>query len=185
MNSILDYLRQYPGRRSYFPQAWVIVLGLLSAFFFNACYSFKGISIDPRVNSFAVQLFENQASNAPPNLAIDFTEKLKDKVRSETRLVLKGTEPDVEFSGKITDFRVVPVAPKPGETVAINRLEIRIKVGYLNNIDETKGWKSERDFSFFQEFPSDKELLVIQDQLVGDITKQLLEDVFNAAFNDW
>ncbi|MEI6408776.1 MAG: LPS assembly lipoprotein LptE [Bacteroidota bacterium] len=185
MNSILDYLRQYPGRRSHFSKAWVLVLGLLSAFFFNACYSFKGISIDPRVNSFSVQVFENQASNAPPTLALDFTEKLKDKVRSETRLVLKGTEPDVEFSGKITDFRVVPVAPKPGETVAVNRLEIRIKVGYINNVDQAKGWKSERDFSFFQEFPSDKELLVIQSQLVGDITKQLLEDVFNAAFNDW
>lgn len=185
MNSILDYLRQYPCQRRLVPQAWVLILSLLSVLFFNACYSFKGISIDPRVNSFFVLLFENQASNAPPTLALDFTEKLKDKVRTETRLVLKGIEPDVEFSGKITDFRVVPVAPRPGETVALNRLEIRIKVGYLNNIDETKGWKSERDFSFFQEFPSDKELLVIQDQLVTDITKQLLEDVFNAAFNDW
>lgn len=153
--------------------------------FLSGCYSFKGISIDPRVNTFFVQNFENQASNAPPTLALDFTEKLKDKVRSETRLTLKNAEPDVEFSGKVTDFRVVPVAPKPGETVALNRLEIRIKVNYVNNIEAAKGWKAERDFSFFQEFTSDKELLAIQDQLVSDITKQLLEDIFNAAFNDW
>jgi hypothetical protein len=110
---------------------------------------------------------------------------LKDKVRSETRLLLNREKPDVEFSGVFEDFRVVPVAPKPGETVAFNRLEIRIKVNFINNNEPEKGWATSKSFSFFQEFSSDRELLVVQDQLVTDISKQLLEDVFNAAFNNW
>lgn len=158
---------------------------LLPLLLFTSCYSFKGISIDPSVKTFSVQIFENQASNAPPTLAVDFTERLKDKVRSETRLILTNTEPNVEFTGKVTDFRVVPVAPKPGELVAKNQLKINLRVGYHNYLDEKKGWANERDFSFFAEFESDQDLLSIQTQLIDEISKQLLEDIFNAAFNDW
>ncbi|MBU6340928.1 MAG: hypothetical protein KGS48_05490 [Bacteroidetes bacterium] len=152
---------------------------------FWACYSFKGISVDPAVRTYNVQIFENQALNAPSTLGVDFTEKLKDKIRTETRLLLDITKPDVEFSGIFEDYRVTPVAPKPGETVAFNRLEIRLKVNFLNNNEPEKGWSTPKSFSFFQEFASDKELLAVQDQLITDISKQLLEDVFNAAFNNW
>ncbi len=153
--------------------------------FQSGCYTFKGISIDPAVNTFAVRIFETLASNAPPTLGVDFTERLKDKVRTETRLVLKSDAPDVEFTGKITDFRVTPVAPRPGELVALNRLEIRIRVAYTGNLDEKYGWPAERDFSHFAEFSNDVDLLTVQDALVRQIGDQLLEDIFNAAFNNW
>jgi len=160
---------------------------LLTAFLFMApgCYTFKGISIDPTVSTFSVRIFETLAANAPPTLGVDFTERLKDKVRTETRLVLNTDNPDVEFTGKITDFRVVPVAPRPGEQVALNRLELRIRVAYTNNLDEKGGWVNERDFSHFAEFSNDVDLLTVQDNLVRQIGDQLLEDIFNAAFNNW
>jgi hypothetical protein len=164
---------------------WWVILSVCLLGTFSGCYSFKGISIDPAVRTFSVQIFENQALNAPVTLGIEFTEKLKDKVRSETRLLLNTQKADVEFSGVFEDFRVVPVAPKPGETVAFNRLEIRVKVNFINNNEPEKGWKDPKSFSFFQEFASDKELLVVQNQLITDISKQLLEDIFNAAFNNW
>ena len=105
---------------------------------FSACYSLKGISIDPDVRTFFVQNFENIASNAPPTLALDFTEKLKDKIRAESRLVLNNEAPDVEFTGRITSFVVVPVAPKPGEVVSLNQLKITVAVKYVNNKNEKK-----------------------------------------------
>jgi len=151
----------------------------------GGCYSFKGISIDPDVNTFYVRNFETIATNAPPTLGLDFGERIKDKVRSETRLQLNTTEADVEFTGKITDFRVIPVAPKPGEQISLNRLEIRMRVGFINNKNEKKGWPNERDFSHFAEFSNSTDLLTVQDQLVRQIGDQLLEDIFNAAFNDW
>jgi hypothetical protein len=151
----------------------------------QGCYTFKGISIDPSVNTFSVRIFEILATNAPPTLGVDFTERLKDKVRTETRLILNTDNPDVEFSGKITDFRVIPVAPRPGEQVALNRLEIRIRVAYTSNLDEKGGWPNERDFSHFAEFSNDVDLLTVQDNLVRQIGDQLLEDIFNAAFNNW
>ncbi|MBK9336101.1 MAG: LptE family protein [Lewinellaceae bacterium] len=150
------------------------------------CYSFKGISIDPNIKTFFVLNFENTAVNAPPTLAVDFTERLKDKVRTETPLKLNSDAPDAEFSGRITDFRVVPVAPKPGETVSLNRLEIRMQVNYTVTLEQVEGsWPNERTFSHFAEFGNDRDLLSVQDELIRQIADQLLEDIFNAAFNNW
>ncbi len=150
------------------------------------CYSLKGFSIDPKVKTFFVQNIENSAIGAPPTLGVDFTERLKDKIRTETPLRLVNDAPDAEFSGRITEFRVVPVAPKPGETVSLNRLEIRLQLLYTVHVEGAEGsWPAERTFSHFAEFGADQELLSIQDELIRQITNQLLEDIFNAAFNNW
>lgn len=153
---------------------------------FNSCYSFNGISIDPNIKTFFVRNFDNAASNAPPTLAVNFTELLKDKVRTETPLLLNSNAPDAEFTGRVVDYRVVPVAPKPGETVALNRLEIRFQINYtVNKEGAAGGWVSERSFSHFAEFSNEADLLSEQDRLIGEISTQLLEDIFNAAFNNW
>ena len=68
------------------------ILLLLLLPFASGCYSLKGISVDPRVTTFSVRLFETTAINAPPTLGLEFTERLKDKIRSETRLQLKTEE---------------------------------------------------------------------------------------------
>lgn len=162
--------------------ALLIVAGMLAA----GCYSLKGISIDPNIKTFFVRNFEVTAVNAPPTLAVDFTERLKDKVRTETPLKLNSDAPDAEFTGRITDFRVVPVAPKPGETVSLNRLEIRMQVNYAVNLERVEGgWPAERTFSHFAEFGTDRDLLSVQNELIRQIGNQLLEDIFNAAFNNW
>lgn len=158
------------------------------------CYSLKGISIDPRVKTFSINIFEQQALNAPPTLAIDFTERLKDKMRSETQMQLRVVDAElepsevrVEFSGKIVDFRVVPVAPRPGELVALNQLVIVVQVTAENRTDteEKIEWPKEKSFSHFAEFSSQTDLLTVQDQLIRQIGDQLLEDIFNYFFNNW
>lgn len=160
----------------------VLALWMLS----GCCYTFKGISIDPDVNTFFVQNFEGQAPTAPPTLPLEFTERLKDKVRLESRLTLKNTDADVEFTGKVVEFRVVPVAPKPGEQVALNRLEVGVSVQFIHNKNDKKSWTSARTFKHFAEFDNSQELLSVQNQLLTQtIYPQILEDIFNAAFNDW
>lgn len=151
----------------------------------NACYTFKGTSIDPDVNTFFVQTFENSAGNAPATLGIDFTELLKDKIRSETRLKLNSDQPDIEITGRITGYSVVPVAPKPGEIVSLNQLRITVSFKYINNKNEKKSWTSERSKSYFTEFSNTADFLSIQDEKIKEVTTQLLEDVFNETFNDW
>ena len=152
----------------------------------SGCYTLKGISIDPRVNTFSVRTFETVATNAPPTLSVDFSERLKDKMRSETRLQLKAGEADVEFSGKVIDFRVVPVAPKPGELVELNQLVVVIQVSAENMKEDKIEWPKEKSFSHFAEFSNTADLLTVQDRLLQDVIyPQILEDIFNYFFNNW
>ena len=152
----------------------------------GCCYNFKGISIDPDVKTFFIQNFETEATNAPPTLAVNFTEKLKDKIRLESSLNLKNTDSDVQFNGKVIEYRVVPVAPKPGEQVALNRLEVGVSVQFINNRNEKKSWPTPRTFRHFAEFNNTVDLLSVQDQLLNQtVFPQILDDIFNAAFNDW
>lgn len=149
----------------------------------TGCYSFKGIAIPPDVNTYFVDNFELSAQSAPGDLNQRFSEALRAKVRNESKLVYREQDPDIEFSGIITDFTLIPEAPQAGNTVALNRFEIRVTVNYTNNVDDTKSWK--QTFSFFKTYASDQDFLSLQESLINDIFKQLMEDIFNKAFAGW
>ncbi len=150
----------------------------------SGCYSFKGIAIPTDVNSYFVENFQNSAPQAPGDINQRFSEALRAKIRNESRLVYNEKSPDIEFSGTITGFRLTPEAPQAGNTVALNKLEITVSVNYINNNDEAKNWKN-KQFSFFRTFPSDQDFISIQDGLINEIFKQLMENIFNDAFTGW
>ncbi len=160
-----------------------VILSLWLAILNCSCYSFRGISIPPDVNTYYIPVFDIRAENAPPTIGQQFSETLKDKVRNESRLQWNDISPDLEFTGAISAFRVSPQAPKPGETVSFNRLEIAVQIQCTNNIDPKKNWK--QTFTFFNDFDTNLNLLDIQDQLIQQIFQQITEDIFNKAFTDW
>lgn len=154
----------------------------------NSCnpsfgYSFKGISIPADVKSFYIEPFENQAPAAVITLPRDFTEKLKDKIRRESNLQLNDTDPDIEFSGAITRFDVSLEAPQADEQIGFNKLTIAVNVEFVNNKDEKANWKQQ--FSFDDFFEPDQNLLDVQDQLIENISNELVDRIFNKAFTNW
>lgn len=167
---------------------WLLAIAVLS-YCFTGCmiggngYSFAGISIPPNVNTYYVELFENQAPSSTPTLPRDFTERLKDKIRTETRLKYNDEEPDIEFTGAVTDFRVTAEAPKAGEQIGFNKLTITMQVNFVNNKDEKANWKQQ--FSFEDFFGPNDNLLDVQETLIENITKELADRIFNRAFTNW
>lgn len=159
------------------------ILFLSIGLFWSGCYSFRGVSIDPSVSTYYVEQFVNNALNAQPALAQRLAEDLKEKIRTESRLVFTDTDPNIEFKGIVVRYDVTSEAPQPGETTAINRLTITTAIEYINNVNEDKGWK--KNFSFFYDFPSSQDLSSVEDEAVRAISTQMMEDIFNAAFTDW
>ena len=161
---------------------------IVAALFFSSCnVSLKGITIAPTISTFYIDIFQNRAFNAPPDIGIQFTEAFKELVLNSTRLNYDEYNPDIEFSGSVTTFNVTSVAPEQQENggvgSALNRLSISVEVEYFNKQDEEDTWN--QSFSFFQDFESTESLENVQDELIVTIFDQINQDVFNKAFTNW
>lgn len=151
--------------------------------FLVSCYSLKGYSIDPNVETFYVGNFKVVASNAPATIAQTFQEALKDKISRESRLLYSDEQPHLEFNGNIQSYSVAAVAPQPGEQTAFNRLTIVVSVDYLNHLNAKDKWT--KTFSHFEDFSTTENLSAVEEELITIIFNQVLEDIFNQAFNNW
>ena len=161
-----------------------ILLFFLIGFSFIGCrYSFQGTSIPAEVDSYFVNRFDVRASDAIPTLGQTLSEALKDKIRTESNLTQTDVDPDIEFKGVVNDFRVTFEAPQAGETTSFNRLYISVNIEYIYNLDQEKGWQE--NFTFFSDFGADVNFIDVQDQLIDDINAQMIEKIFNRAFNNW
>ncbi len=154
---------------------------ILLAITFNSCsISLSGISIDPSIDTFNVETFENTADLLEPTLALDLTEALKDRIRNSSRLDWNKSKPDIIFTGTITGFRITSEAPQAGATTAFNQLTINLRVEYEEVNNDDKSWK--KTFSRFVQFPSDQDFNSVKVELLEEVTEYIVQDVFNEAF---
>ena len=156
----------------------------------TSCYSFRGISIPEGVETAYLPNFIDNAIGAPPTLHLDMTEELRDKVRDEARLTIVETDPDVQMTGTLVDFRVSAEAARPGnETSAIaalNRLTVVVAIEYTNLQDASGEDKWKQNFTHFFDFDANTTLASIQDEALEEIIDNINEKIFNKAFaEEW
>jgi hypothetical protein len=163
----------------------LIILGALTLLF-QSCYTLKSEVIPPELKTISVPFFENDAALVVSNLSQTFTESLKERIRTTTNLSIVTGEGNARMSGSITDYRYAPIsiqatnnnqAPIAGASVL--SISVHVKFVYPNdsklNFDQT--------FTKTQNYTGD---LSTQEQaLIQIIVKQLIDEIFNAAFNNW
>ncbi|MBN2165389.1 MAG: LptE family protein [Marinilabiliaceae bacterium] len=143
----------------------------------------NGASIPENLKTVSVQYFENRAPLINPQLSQTFTEKLKDRLANESRLQLTTSIGDVDFSGSIKGYDVRPMAIQADAISAETRLTINVEVKYKNFKNPKESWES--SFSAYEDFPSDKNITEVEDELVGLIIDKITENIFNKAFANW
>jgi hypothetical protein len=146
-------------------------------------YSLSGATIPPEAKTVSVGFFTNNTTLGAPSLSQRFTEKLRDMVSSQTNLALITSGGDLQFEGTIADYNIAPVAIQSNDIAGSNRLTITVSVKYTNRFDAGKSF--EQNFTRFADFSSTKNITDLEPDLVQDIYKQLTEDIFNRAFNNW
>lgn len=164
--------------------AVISVVVMVLAFLCHNCgiYSFSGASIPAEAKTISVDYFPNHAQLINPLLSDNLTTALRDAMTNQTTLDMVETGGDLAFEGEITDYKTNPVAIT-GQTAAMNRLTITVKVRFSNRIDETKDF--EQTFSRYEDYPSDQDLNAVQEALTSTIVEQLVEDIFNKALVNW
>jgi hypothetical protein len=151
----------------------------------NGCkvYSFSGANIPPDIHSFSAELFQNRANNGPASLPQSFTDKLKVKFQTEAGLKQASTEGDLQFKGAITGYSITSDAAVANTTSALLRLTITVQVEFVNTKDEKDKWNE--SFSRYAQVPSTEDISSIEERLIDEINRQLVDDIFQKALVKW
>ena len=131
----------------------------------------------------SVQYFPNRADIVNPSLSSEFTESLKDKFISQTKLEMISNGGDLNFEGEISQYFTKPAAIRGDETASLTRLTVGIKVVFTNEKDPTKNF--EANFTHYEDFDANKSLDQVEGELVPQILEKIIEDIFNRAVVNW
>ena len=155
----------------------------ISSIYSTCSYTFKDVSIPAEVKTAKVNYIDNRARFVNPQLSPQLTDKLRQKIISQTRLTLvNGDDAHYEISGTVTDFSVT-TSGISGQQASSNNLNITVHVIFKDRLDEKKNFETDITRNF--PFSASVSFTDAQNQLLGDIVKNVTDDIFNKVFSNW
>lgn len=164
-----------------------ILISILLMLLLAGCsvkYSLNGASIDyTKIKTVSITDFQNLAPTVYPPLAQRFTEDLKDRFQRQTRLRDIPTNGDLSIEGEIVGYDLSAEAVQENAFAAKTRLTLRINVRFTNKVNEEENF--EREFTSFGTFDSSQMFVDVQDQLCEELSKDIINQIFNATVENW
>ena len=147
-------------------------------------YKFNGASIDyDLTKTIMISEFPNQAPLVYPPLEQRFNEELKDLFTRSTRLQFVRQNADIEMEGEIVGYELTPLAVQEDSFASETRLTLTVRMRYRNN--KVEGQDKEETIKAFRNFPADRMLTDVQDQLIGELIKEITDQIFNTTMSNW
>ncbi|MCC8176136.1 MAG: LPS assembly lipoprotein LptE [Bacteroidales bacterium] len=147
-------------------------------------YKFNGAALDYTVyKTIHVGNFPIRAALVYPPLQQTFENTLLDYIQRNTRLQTVEGNSDLVMEGEITGYNLTPQAVTENAYASQTRLTITVRVRYTDNKQDSKN--VDQSFSAYRDFDSSEMLTDVQDQLIEEITKELVDLIFNATLGDW
>ncbi|MDD2644960.1 MAG: LptE family protein [Bacteroides sp.] len=166
-----------------------IVLGCtLLSLIITSCsvsYSFTGTStIDySKVKTISIAEFPIKADYVYAPLATRFNEDLKDIFIRQTRLSLVKQNGDLDIDGEITGYNQYNQAVTADGYSSETKLTITINVRYVNNSNHDDDF--EQQFTAFRTYDSRQLLTDVQDDLIAQMVKEIVDQIYNATVINW
>ena len=166
----------------------LLITGVVISFSGCRIYSLSGAATTAK--NIQVDLFYNNTDLGPANLGQNFTNKLKDYYQQNSNLRIVVENGELQIEGTIVQYAVSPIAPVANTSTtlpsqaALTRLTIGVKANYIDYIEPKNSFK-DKAFSFYADFPNEKNLIDVQDELEKKIFAQIFLDIFNATIANW
>lgn len=165
-------------------QSFIYLFYILLLTSCSVSYTFTGTTVNYDVTkTISIRDFPNHARLVYGPLAQKFTEELKNKFITQTRLQMVETDADLELEGEITGYETTELAVKGDGFASQTRLTMTVKVRYVNNKNPHEDL--EQTFSAYQEYDNRETLDAVQDRLIEDMIKDLTDEIFNATLGNW
>ena len=135
--------------------------------------------------TFSVKTLENNAPNTPLSYAAILSEKVKDAVQNNTRLLLNSNtgKGEVVIEGIISNYSVMPIAMQEGDNSAKNRLTISVQFSIF--ISAPTEDKMTLTSTRFVDYDSQSDLATVETNLLEEINTQIAQDVINKLLSNW
>ena len=149
-------------------------------------YKFRDISIPDSIRTVKVNFIENKAPYVNPQLSPRLTDKLRQKIVSQTRLSQTNNDnADWDIKGHISNYSLSTsgISSQGGSRdVTTNRLTVSVHI-ILN--DQKANKVQEYDVSRNFEFAGTQSLQQAEASLSDEIIRGLTDDIFNRLFSNW
>ncbi len=151
----------------------------------NACgvYSFKDALIPSDVKTVKIGFIDNRARYVNPQLAPLLTDKIQQKIISQTKLTRTNSD-DAHYQifATITNYDPSQTVGVSGQAAASNRLTVTVHVVLKKTLENKE---LEFDVSRNFDFSANLTLNQAESQLMDEIVRSITDDIFNQIFSNW
>ena len=147
-------------------------------------YKLTGASIDyTKVKTISLAQFQNRAAYQWGPMAAMFNEALNDVFVQQTKLQQVARGGDLQLDGEITAYDQFNKSISSDGYSSMVQLKMTVNVRFTNNTNHEEDF--ERPFSATRDFDATQSLDSVQEELVSQMIKEIVEAVFNAAVANW
>ena len=170
--------------RTYLLRALMMLMLLTPMGGCTISYKLNGAAIDYQVyKTIYVSQFPIRAALVYPPLQQTIENELLDYITRNTRLSTVDSGGDLQLEGEITGYSLSPQAVTENAYASKTRLTITVRVKYTDTRQESND--VDQTFSAYRDFDSSEMLTDVQDQLCNEISKELVDLIFNATLGNW
>ena len=150
----------------------------------SASYKFNGASIDyTKTKTIQINDFPIRSSYVWGPMGPLFNNTLKDQYANHTRLVQVKRNGDLKLEGEIVNYSQRNKSVSSEGYSAQTELTITVNVRFTNNANHKEDF--EKQFSASQTYETTQSLNAVQEELVTQIIKDIVEQIFNATVANW
>lgn len=147
-------------------------------------YKFTGASIDyTKVRTVSITQFQNRAAYQWAPMASMFNDALTDAFVQQTKLQQVARGGDLQLDGEITAYDQFNKSISSDGFSSMVQLKMSVNVRFTNNTNHEEDF--ERQFSASRDFDASQSLDSVQEELVEQMIKEIVESIFNAAVANW
>lgn len=163
---------------------WITIgLCIITACSFKG-YKFNGASIDyTQTKTIQIAEFQNRSSYVWGPMASMFNNRLRDQFADHTKLIQVKRNGDLRLEGEITQYSQRNKSISSEGHSAQTELSITVNVRFTNTKKHSEDF--ERQFTATATYETTQSLNAVQEELVTQMIKDIVDQIFNATVANW
>jgi DNA-binding protein Fis len=150
----------------------------------SVSYKFNGASIDyTKTKTIQIADFPIRSNYVWGPMAAIFNNQLKDQYANHTKLTQVKRNGDLKIEGEITKYEQRNKSVSSEGYSAQTELSMTVNVRFSNNVNHDEDF--EQSFSATSSYETTQSLNSVQEELVTQMVKDIVDQIFNATVANW